>query len=118
MKITQALHDKIKPELIQIPDRVRNGINYLNKRIPKFFKGVKVGKINLRYCESCVLSQIFSNDYYKIIKMLNLTNGKQITLGFNAPSEIPKDSKEWEYYFSQLTSQWKIEISELKVNNK
>jgi hypothetical protein len=51
--------------------RVRRGIAVLNKARPSWVKSISVKDLRLESCELCVLGQLYQNDYYRGLAILN-----------------------------------------------
>lgn len=88
--------------------RSHDGATLLDKRVPKWYRGVNTERLDIGGGRNCILGQLFYR-YDLGLQSLNITNQEAITLGMYAG--VRKHRKREQRYLA-LTSEWRARITE------
>jgi hypothetical protein len=87
--------------MLGMPERVANGIAYLNKNDPGWQERVDLSELNIDSCRDCVLGQLYG-DFLSGISLYDMPDLAVWELGF---ADDTSDG-------NMLTEEWKRQIRE------
>ncbi len=99
--------ETLMSEEARIPRRVQLGVRHLNKLIPEWRRLITPPKLNMNFCEDCLLGQIFG-DFNNVENKISTLSANDVRWGFAAPAQLTEEDEH--AYYSTLTAAWLDEL--------
>lgn len=98
-------------ELAAIPNRVAEGVNWMNQIQPGWEGWINPDHLDIGHCHNCIIGQVFG-DYNEQSKHL-LSDRQELDFGFYKSTSATCSKDQQEEYYEVLTDAWLDAIDEL-----
>ena len=90
--------------------RVRRGVRFLDKLIPRWRCLIKLDDLNLAFCNTCILGQMFGDYDDGVVGLTGVNKKLAVQYGLIAPKTFRWGSTAQGEYYRELTQAWQREL--------